>query len=922
MNVDDLAIGTIGTTTCADLADINSDYQQLSGFRQRGLRRAAEPVIVLKQSLLRLRYTTRRQAATGLTCSQPYKEAAGPSSPSQSMTIPETLPGRRLQQSTSEAPAAGPTAASGPYDLASTGGGNASATPNPSTPASAPPEAATAAATADGNAASTGTEDSPDTYEACPIPETLTGADPAPKSHIFDQLSKEETDAITYFMIDNLGLFNDSGHARAELTDDVLTTMELFPPLKAPALAYMDGSGPKPDRFAIAIVLRGSIPDVQEYLVGPLPLSDASDIIPLHADGAIPFIKRPISAGAAQLFEPVVMDAAYTLRDVFKNATGGACYGSGWNGTAKDTESCSGTAATFIFGGNPTLTHNTSQRVTTITFNLQPDGDGSDASELFPVPITFKVLETGLDNTLWETFDFVYCNQGPFESPEDLLDAWEAGDLDICSAPMWASPGLDYSWATTTPRTNPSDASGKSGPRTYMPQGNRFTLDDPDAVTGWVVAWQSWTAHVSMRGGSGITLHDIAYNGSRIVYELAFQDLMVAYSGYGGFGQTMYADTYFGIGLATEPLRRGYDCPLYAAYVNALINFGESGPLTLADAICMYEEDAGTTSWRHTNSDGKQGPHLDAMRKLDFVIRSVATVGNYDYVFEIRLHQDGSIDVNNQLAGYMTSQFRQPGSEPFLESPFGVQVQQYVVAGLHDHMMNWKVDLDVTGINNTFVVSDVTAGSYVDAFQAAGINASKPGWHEWDILKYIRTSQPGKEVGLNVDSSKPSMWMFSSMETNAWGNNKSYAIIPGNTIPQLLPHWHPYTKAGAWTKYNIAVTQQKDSEPRSVSWGTYDIYNPQDPVWSLDNFLNGESTDDKDLVAWVTIGALHVPRSEDVPVINNFGVGFSIQPRNYFDSLASMTLATDTDAYSACADTSSDEDLTWSLAGPQLPTSS
>lgn len=33
------------------------------------------------------------------------------------------------------------------------------------------------------------------------------------------------------------------------------------------------------------------------------------------------------------------------------------------------------------------------------------------------------------------------------------------------------------------------------------------------------------------------------------------------------------------------------------------------------------------------------------------------------------------------------------------------QVQQYIVAGLHDHMMNWKVDLDVTGINNTFVIS-------------------------------------------------------------------------------------------------------------------------------------------------------------------------------------------------------------------------
>lgn len=74
------------------------------------------------------------------------------------------------------------------------------------------------------------------------------------------------------------------------------------------------------------------------------------------------------------------MQAAFTLRDVFKNATGGACYGSGWNGTAEDTTTCSEAAANFIFGGNPTLTHNTSQRVTTIAFNLQPNRDGSDVS--------------------------------------------------------------------------------------------------------------------------------------------------------------------------------------------------------------------------------------------------------------------------------------------------------------------------------------------------------------------------------------------------------------------------------------------------------------------------------------------------------------------------------------------------------------
>ena len=74
------------------------------------------------------------------------------------------------------------------------------------------------------------------------------------------------------------------------------------------------------------------------------------------------------------------MQAAYELKDIFRNATGGICYGTGWNGTAEDTESCSGQPASIYFGGNPTLTHHTSDRITTIAFNLEPNNDGSDVS--------------------------------------------------------------------------------------------------------------------------------------------------------------------------------------------------------------------------------------------------------------------------------------------------------------------------------------------------------------------------------------------------------------------------------------------------------------------------------------------------------------------------------------------------------------
>lgn len=49
----------------------------------------------------------------------------------------------------------------------------------------------------------------------------------------------------------------------------------------------------------------------------------------------------------------------------------------------------------------------------------------------------------------------------------------------------------------------------------------------------------------------------------------------------------------------------------------------------------------------------------------------------------------------------------------------------------------------------------------------------------------------------------------------------------------------------------------------------------------------GEGTDNTDLVAWVSFGLQHLPRSEDIPVVTNMGAGFTVKPWNYFDGLPS-----------------------------------
>ena len=102
--------------------------------------------------------------------------------------------------------------------------------------------------------------------------------------------------------------------------------------------------------------------------------------------------------------------------------------------------------------------------------------------------------------------------------------------------------------------------------------------------------------------------------------------------------------------------------------------------------------------------------------------------------------------------------------------------------------------------------------------------------------------------------------------------------MPGPTVGQTLPAEHPFVKACAFSKYTLAVAVRKEAEQRATS--IYDLFAPSEPVASLDDFLDGESLVQEDLVAWVSLGKEHLPRTEDVPLIANMAVYFDILPRN------------------------------------------
>ncbi|EDK98590.1 mCG131721 [Mus musculus] len=113
------------------------------------------------------------------------------------------------------------------------------------------------------------------------------------------------------------------------------------------------------------------------------------------------------------------------------------------------------------------------------------------------------------------------------------------------------------------------------------------------------------------------------------------------------------------------------------------------------------------------------------------------------------------------------------------------------------------------------------------------------------------------------------------------GHRSRYRLKTYSKIHQVpLPGWQK--KQGvSWTRYPLAVTEYQDSEKCSSS--IYSQNNPWDPPVVFEDFIqNNTNIEDKDLVAWATVGFHNMPRSEastNMTTPEN-SVGFVLRPFN------------------------------------------
>ncbi|XP_067572250.1 amine oxidase [copper-containing] 3 isoform X2 [Pseudorca crassidens] len=249
--------------------------------------------------------------------------------------------------------------------------------------------------------------------------------------------------------------------------------------------------------------------------------------------------------------------------------------------------------------------------------------------------------------------------------------------------------------------------------------------------------------------------------------------------------------------------------------------------------------------------------------------------------YEISLQEALAVYGGNSPAAMLTHYM--DGSFGYISSAFlfgaarryGNQVGKHTLGTVHTHSAHYKVDLDVGGLENWVWAEDM-------AFVPTAVPWSPK--HQTQRLQVTRKLlETEEQAAFPLGGPSPRYLYLASNHSNKWGHPRGYRIQTVSFAGEPLPQNSSMERALSWARYQLAVTQRKEAEPRSSS-----IFNQNDP-WAptvdFADFINNETIVGEDLVAWVTTGFLHIPHAEDIPNTVTVGnsVGFFLQPYNFFD---------------------------------------
>ncbi|XP_064361628.1 diamine oxidase [copper-containing] [Dromaius novaehollandiae] len=671
---------------------------------------------------------------------------------------------------------------------------------------------------------------------------------PPAKASIFADLSAAELRAVRAFLMGRPELGLSPSHG-GPLAKNSIFLVELLAPKKRLALRYLDQGGPAPQRQARAVVFFGAQaePNVTEYAVGPLPRPSAYRPLRFKGRRAVPFAARPMTLLEYELLHRKLAEATEPLYRLLRETTGF------WY------HNCTERCLTFSDAAPRGLAPG--ERRSWVILQRFVEG-----YFLHPVGLEVLVDHRDPDPRRWAVQRLWYNGQY-FSSARELAERYERGQLP---AVRLADPAPRELFSSYVPRGRfatgtPTDVHGA---KVCEPQGRRYRL------RGNQLEYGGWSLAFRLRSSSGLQLFDVRFNGERLAYEVSVQEAVAFYGGDTPAAmQTKYIDAGWGMGSVTYELARGIDCPEVATYVDAHHLYDADGPVRFARALCVFELPTGVPLRRHFDSNFQGGYHFYAgLEGQALVLRTTSTVYNYDYIWDFLLYPNGVLEAKVHATGFIHATFYTPQGRRY-----GSRVHAHVLGNVHTHLVHYKVDLDIAGTQNSFETMELRFENISNPW-SPGERVVQPWLH-----RQPRRSE--RQAAFRFGRALPRYLLFyNPRQRNRWGHHRSYRIQHSSHAGPALPRGCGEEKGIAWGRYHLAVTRHHENEDTSSS--LYTQNDPWEPAVNFEGFIrNNESIEDQDLVAWVTVGFLHVPHAEDVPNTATPGnaVGFFLRPFNFFD---------------------------------------
>ena len=188
----------------------------------------------------------------------------------------------------------------------------------------------------------------------------------------------------------------------------------------------------------------------------------------------------------------------------------------------------------------------------------------------------------------------------PIEGVLATVDMARGEVLDVVDhgvVPIPSEPGSFY------PEDNGPLRSDLRPLEIVQPEGTSFSVD------GNLIRWQKWSLRVSMDPLEGLVLHTVGYDDDgrtrSILHRASISEMVVPYGDPGpvhGWKNAFDAGDW-GLGRMANSLTLGCDCLGEIHYFDAVSANEHGEPSTVANAICLHEEDYGIL-WKHQDLHG------------------------------------------------------------------------------------------------------------------------------------------------------------------------------------------------------------------------------------------------------------------------------------------------------------------------------